>query len=129
MAQFDHLANLLNHMVNSKKVRKYKCEFRPSNALMLSVLDIMKEHKYVKDYKLEKNSRGNIIEIEIGSLNHCKAIKPRFNVKKDGFSKYVRRFLPSRNLGIIIISTNKGLLTHKEALEKDLGGKLIAYCY
>lgn len=127
--QTDHLANLLNHIVNNKRVRKKNCEFRPSNKLMLSILDMMKKHKYIKDFKETKDSRGGIVEIEIGILNFCKAIKPRFNVKKDGYDKYVRRFLPARNLGIILVGTNKGLLTHEEAIEKGIGGRLLAYCY
>ena len=89
----------------------------------------MKKNSYIKDFKSKKDSTGGTLEIEIGNLNVCRAIKPRFNVKKDSYDKYIRRFLPSRKLGILIVSTNKGLMTHKDALEKGLGGKLIAYCY
>jgi small subunit ribosomal protein S8 len=42
---------------------------------------------------------------------------------------YMRRYLPARDMGILIISTNKGLLTHKQAYEQNLGGVLIAYFY
>lgn len=129
MVQKDHLSNMLNHIVNNKRVRKFRCSFRPYNKLMISVLEIMKKHNYIKDFKSTKDSRGGVIDIEIGSLNFCKAIKPRFNVRKDNIDKYIRRFLPARNLGIIIISTSKGLITHKEAMKKGVGGKLIAYCY
>ncbi|MBU2496887.1 MAG: 30S ribosomal protein S8 [Nanoarchaeota archaeon] len=129
MVQYDHLANLLNHLVNNKKVRKYKCEFKPLNKLVVAVLEVMKKNGYIKDFLVKKDSTGGVLEIEIGNLNLCRAIKPRFNVKGDSYDKYIRRFLPSRNLGIIIVSTNKGLLTHREAIEKGVGGKLIAYCY
>ena len=90
---------------------------------------MMKKNGYIKEFKSTSDSRGGFIEIEFGKLNFCKAIKPRFNVKKENFDKYVRRFLPARNLGIIIISTTKGLMTHEEAIEKNLGGRLIAFCY
>jgi len=43
--------------------------------------------------------------------------------------KYRRRYLPSRNMGTMIISTNKGLMTHEEVLEEETGGSLIAYFY
>ena len=129
MAQFDHMASMLNHIVNSKRVRKRSCEFRPSSKLLLGVLALMKKNGYIKEFKSTSDSRGGFIEIEFGKLNFCKAIKPRFNVKKENFDKYVRRFLPARNLGIIIISTTKGLMTHEEAIEKNLGGRLIAFCY
>ncbi|MEK6827540.1 MAG: 30S ribosomal protein S8 [Nanoarchaeota archaeon] len=32
-------------------------------------------------------------------------------------------------MGTMIISTNKGLITHEEAKEEDIGGCLIAYFY
>ena len=41
----------------------------------------------------------------------------------------MKRFLPARNLGILIISTNQGLITHVDAIDKNIGGSLIAYFY
>ena len=43
--------------------------------------------------------------------------------------KYIRRYLPARNIGTVIISTNKGMMTHKEAAEEKIGGCVIAYFY
>ncbi|HEB47012.1 MAG TPA: 30S ribosomal protein S8 [Candidatus Pacearchaeota archaeon] len=37
--------------------------------------------------------------------------------------------LPARNIGTVIVSTNKGLMTHEEALQEKIGGSLIAYFY
>ena len=65
----------------------------------------------------------------MGELLDCKAIKPRFSVNKTQIDKYRRRYLPARDLGIVIVSTNEGLMTHEEALEKKIGGSLIAYFY
>lgn len=70
-----------------------------------------------------------IVKVRIGKLHECKAIKPRFVVRKKFYSKYMQRYLPSRNVGILIVSTNQGLMTHREAIEKGLGGVLIAYCF
>ncbi len=121
----DHLTNLLNHMMNCKRSGKGTVKFSPFNKTVLDVLEIMKRESYVKTFKVEEQE----IEIEIGKLNFCKSIKPRFNVRKEGIDRFIRRFLPSRKMGIIIMSTNKGLMTHAEANEEGLGGKLIAFCY
>ncbi|RLG18725.1 30S ribosomal protein S8, partial [Nanoarchaeota archaeon] len=64
-----------------------------------------------------------------GRINDCKVIKPRYSCKLDEFEKFEKRFLLSRDLGIIIVSTSKGLMTHREAKEKRIGGVLIAYVY
>jgi small subunit ribosomal protein S8 len=37
--------------------------------------------------------------------------------------------LPSRDIGILVISTSKGLKTHTECIKEGIGGVLIAYVY
>ena len=88
-----------------------------------------KREGYIKDFKVEKKNGKSKLILEIGKLNYCKAINPRFNVKLETYEKYIRRYLPARDMGIIIVSTPKGIMSHKEALEKGLGGFLLAYCY
>jgi len=123
----DTLANLFNRMMNAKKAGKMSCTVKPISKFALKILDIMKKEGYV-DYKIE-DDKFKSVNVTFLNLNYCRTIKPHFYVKKDGYEKYIRRFLPSRQLGIIIVSTNKGLLIHKEALEKNLGGSLMAFCY
>ena len=59
----------------------------------------------------------------------CKAIKPRYMVSVSEIEKYEKRYLPAKNFGIIIISTSQGLMTHQTAIDKNIGGSLIAYIY
>jgi len=62
-------------------------------------------------------------------MNNCGVVKPRFSTKCTNFEKWEKRYLPAKDFGIILISTPKGIMTHIEAKEKKLGGRLIAYCY
>jgi len=87
----------------------------------------MKQEGAIKKYKI--NNSKNFIEVTIGELFECKAVKPRFTVTKDQIEKYRRRYLPARNIGTLIVSTNKGLMTHEQAKEEGLGGCLISYFY
>ena len=48
---------------------------------------------------------------------------------KDNYEKYKRRFLPASGFGIMIVSTTKGMMTHRESEKQNLGGRLIAYVY
>ena len=50
-------------------------------------------------------------------------------IKKDGFEKFEKRYLPAKDFGIILISTTKGIMIHTEAKKKNMGGILFAYCY
>lgn len=123
----DIVADALNMIRNAKKARKETLKINMISNLLIEVLKIMKHKGAIKKYKV--NSTEKSVEITIGDLSDCRAIKPRFTVKIDQIEKYRRRYLPARNLGTVIVSTNKGLLTHEEAFEEDIGGCLIAYFY
>ena len=121
----DIVADVLNQIMNAKTAGKstFKIDGRTSK-LLVEVLRIMKQNEYIS-YKQKSNS----IEIELKDLNKCRAIKPRSTFGKKNLNKYERRFLPARDFGILIVSTNKGLMTNKEAEEENIGGCLIAYVF
>ncbi|MCX6749443.1 MAG: 30S ribosomal protein S8 [Candidatus Pacearchaeota archaeon] len=123
----DIVADALNMMRNAVKARKETLEIKRISGLLIEILKIMKQKGAIRKYKID--SKNKAVEIEIEKMFECRAIKPRFTVKKDQIERYRRRFLPARDIGTIIISTNKGLITHEEALEKGIGGSLLAYFY
>lgn len=120
----DIVADALNMIKNAKKE---VVEIKRISNLLVEILKIMKQENAIKKYKI--NPKEKTVEITLGDLVDCKAIKPRFTVQKDEIEKYRRRYLPSRNIGSVIISTSKGLMTHKEAQEEKIGGCFIAYFY
>ena len=123
----DIVADALNTMRNAKRAGKETVEVKKISNLLIEVLKIMKQKEAIKKYKI--NPKDKSVEITIGDISECKAIKPRFTVQKDEIEKYERRYLPARGIGTMIVSTNKGLMTHEEAKEEDIGGCLIAYFY
>jgi len=126
MAQ-DTVADALNMMRNAKKAGKEEIEIKRISNLLIEILKIMKQKGSIKKYKI--NPQEKSVEVTIGDISECKSIKPRFTVKKEQIDKYQRRYLPARGVGTIIISTNKGLMTHEEALDEGIGGCLLAYFY
>jgi small subunit ribosomal protein S8 len=123
----DVVADALNMISNAKKASKEVIEVKKISNLLIEVLKIMKQKEAIKKYKI--NPKEKSVEITLGSVVECKAIKPRFTVQKDEIEKYQRRYLPARGIGTMIISTNKGLITYEEAIEENIGGCLIAYFY
>ncbi len=123
----DSVADALNMILNAKKARKEEVRIGRISKLLIEILKIMKQEGAIKKYKIE--SKDKAIEVVLGDFVECKAIKPRFTVKKENIEKYKRRYLPSRDIGTIIISTNRGLMTHNEAFKTGVGGNLIAYFY
>jgi len=120
----DLVSDALNMVMNAKRAGKTELEIPRHSKFLLKVLDIAKKNGYIA-YSSDKDK----LKIEIKKLNNCRAIKPRFYVTVDKIDKYMRRYLPARGFGLLIISTNKGLITEKEAYEKNTGGSLVAYFY
>lgn len=123
----DIIADALNVIRNAKKAKKETLNIKIISNLLIEILKIMKQEGAIKKYKI--NSKSKSIEVTLGDLSECKAIKPRFSVDKTQIEKYRRRYLPARDIGTMILSTNKGLMTHNEAVEEKIGGCLIAYFY
>ncbi len=130
MSMNDTLAAALAAILNAEKLGRNSCTLTPASKMLKKVLDIMKENGYVGEYEATEDSRGGTITVKLsGMLNKCGVVKPRFSVKKDNYEKFEKRYLPAKDFGLIIVSTQKGIMTHVQAIEKGLGGKLIAYVY
>ncbi len=121
----DIISDGLNQMMNALRARKSSVVIKKTSKIFSSILAIAKLKGYIKEYKLTNNE----LKVEFEKLNKCQAIKPRYMVSVDEIGKFVKRYLPAKNFGIIIISTSKGLMTHQTAIEKNIGGCLVAYMY
>ncbi|MBI2148096.1 30S ribosomal protein S8 [Candidatus Woesearchaeota archaeon] len=130
MSLNDPLANCLSHIFNSEKKGKSDCLIRPISKILLAVLDIMKDNKYIGDYSVVDKNGGGVIKVNlIGNINGCGVVKPRFSITKDNYEMFEKRYLPAKGFGLFIVTTSSGVVEYKKALEKGIGGKLVAYCY
>ena len=130
MSLVDPVVEALTKIRNAEAASKEACMLKPASKFLGEVLRVAKEKEYIADYKMQ-NEQG-IITYEVklnGKLNTCKAIRPRHAVKKNEFEKFEKRYLPARDVGLLVVSTPHGVMTHREAKEKGLGGRLIAFMY
>lgn len=130
MAQQDPIMDALTKIRNAEVASKKEVNLMPASKFLGEILKIAKDNGYIEEYKLNDSNGVVSIKVELnGKLNTCKAIKPRYAVKKNDFEKYEKRYLPARDLGLLIVSTPQGLMTHTQAKTKGLGGRLIAFMY
>ncbi|MEM1997294.1 MAG: 30S ribosomal protein S8, partial [Candidatus Bathyarchaeia archaeon] len=54
---------------------------------------------------------------------------PRYSFKVKDIEKWEKNYLPARDIGILVVSTPEGVMSHLEARKKGIGGKLLAYIY
>ena len=130
MTLMDPLADALTNMRNNEMQGNNTCTITPASKMIGHVLRTMQKEEYIGEFEFVDDGKAGqfIIELE-GNINKCGVIKPRHAVKKDDYEKFEKRYLPSKNFGIMIMTTPEGIMTHKEAKEKGIGGRLIAYIY
>jgi small subunit ribosomal protein S8 len=125
----DNLADALAAIKNAERVGKKECVI-PASKLIKAVLQLLQKKDYIGQFEFIDDGKSGKFRIELkGKIIDCNAIKPRFSVRLDEFEKYEKRFLPARDIGMLIVSTPKGIIDHKKAKELRTGGKLLAYCY
>jgi len=126
----DPLANALSGILNYDRMGKKLYLVHPASKTVEKVLLILNEQGYLGSAERVTDARGGVLKVNLlGNINKCGVVKPRFAVTMDEYEKFEKRFLPAKGVGVLIVSTVKGMMTHEEAKSQNLGGRLIAYCY
>lgn len=127
--QNDPLADALSHIHNAERSGDLECTV-PASKLIGNVLEVMQDNGYVGGYEFVEDGRGGTFEVDlIGHVNDCGAIKPRFAVGNDDLETFESRYLPAQDFGTLILTTPQGVVSHFEAREEGIGGKLLAYVF
>jgi ribosomal protein S8 len=133
MVMLDPLANALNTIYANEVRGNKEAVIMPASKLIANVLRVMQKEGYVGEFEYIDDGRWGKIRVQLlGRINRCGAVKPRQSLSYRELLRlpeWVRRFLPSKDVGILILSTPQGLMTHKDAIEKRIGGVVLAYVY
>ncbi|HIP66328.1 MAG TPA: 30S ribosomal protein S8 [Pyrodictium sp.] len=133
MVMLDTLANALAAIMNAEMRAKPEVIIWPASKLIAAVLRVMQQEGYIGEFEYIDDGRWGKIRVRLlGRINKCGVIKPRFPVKYRDLIKmpdWLRKYLPSRDIGILILSTSQGVMSHKEAIRRHIGGVLLAYVY
>lgn len=130
MPAIDVLSNGLTSIVNNELRNKRECVISPASKLLGRTLRVMQLNGYIGEFEFIDDGRRGKFRVQLlGRVNKCGAIKPHFSVRVNELELWEKRFLPSREIGMLIVSTSKGVMPHREAKEKGIGGKLVAYVY
>ena len=112
----DSLSTIFNTINVARKVGKKSCVVSPNSKLLISLLEIIKKAGYIDNYEIINDVRGGFVKIDINEhLNECKSIRPRIPIKAGDIVKYEKRYLPALGFGLILLSTNKGVITNEDA--------------
>ncbi|MDR0983178.1 MAG: 30S ribosomal protein S8 [Culturomica sp.] len=129
----DPIADYLTRVRNAVKAGHKVVEIPGSN-LKKEMTKILKEKGYILNYKFEEDGpKTNIkIALKYNPETRVPAIRALVRISKPGLRRYtdvenMPRVL--NGLGIAIISTSLGVMTDKEARQKNVGGEVLCYVY
>ena len=124
------LANLFVTLYNSEARRKRECVILPTSNLGTEVLKTLHRENYIGEFTRIEDKRGGKFQIKLqAKITKCGAISPRFKVRNNEFGRWEQQYLPAYNRGMLLVTTNQGVMSHHEALQKGIGGFLIGYVY
>ena len=130
MARLNTVADAMSTLKNAADTGRAECIVQPAASLIGELLRVMKEAGYIREYTLVVDGRGNQFKVTMsGMINKCGAISPRYSVKLADMENWEQQYLPSKSIGMLMISTSKGVLSHHEARQLGIGGELLGYVY
>ncbi len=123
----DPLADLLTRIRNAVSVNK-KTVIAPYSQLKENLVKILVKHTYLKDYQVTGKVPHKNLEISLKSSQRKPTLTNLIRISKPGVRIYaavadLNKIMRSR--GLIILSTSQGIMTAKQAKQKNLGGEII----
>ncbi|MFC3885306.1 30S ribosomal protein S8 [Bacillus songklensis] len=132
MVMTDPIADMLTRIRNANMVRHEKIEIPASN-IKKQIAEILKREGFVRDVEYIEDNKQGIIRIFLKyGANNERVITGLKRISKPGLRVYAKSTEVPRvlnGLGIAILSTSQGVLTDKEARQKQAGGEVLAYIW
>ncbi len=127
----DPIADMLTRIRNALMVRKETVEI-PASRMKKEIARIMLDEGYVKDVAFEEDGYNGKLVLTLKYVDGKSVISGLKRVSKPGLRTYSgAEDMPKvlGGFGIAIISTNKGIMTDKQARSANVGGEVLCYVY
>ena len=133
MTMSDPIADMLTRIRNANTAKHDTVDV-PASKMKVAIAEILLKEGYIKSYEVEEvgNFKTIHITLKYGKNKNEKVISGLKRISKPGLRVYANtEDLPKvlGGLGIAIISTNKGVLTDKEARKLNVGGEVLAFVW
>ena len=126
MSMNDPISDMLTRIRNASSAAHEKADI-PASRLKQEIVKILKDEGYVKNFRLMEEQGRPFIRVYLKRFEgEQKVISDLKRISKPGLRVYVdKHSVPSvlGGLGTAVLSTNKGLMTDRQAREHGLGGE------
>ena len=129
----DPIADMLTRIRNANTAKHDTVDI-PASKMKISIAEILLKEGYIRNFEIEEvGGFKNIhITLKYGKDKNVKILTGLKRISKPGLRVYANlEELPKvlGGLGVAIISTNKGVLTDKEARKQNVGGEVLAFIW
>lgn len=127
----DPVADLLTRIRNAAKAKHRRVDVPASN-LKKAIAQILLDQKFIANYAFLENGKQGVLRINLKFQNGKPVIQGMRRVSKPGIRQYRgKKELPRvmGGLGVVIVSTSKGVMTDVQARKQDVGGEVLAYVW
>ena len=127
MAIQDPIADLLTRIRNANMRKKDSLEIL-SSKIKISILEVLKEEGFIKNWQMNKNSKFPMLKIWLKYVDDIPVIRQIKRVSKPGLRLYskgkdCRPILNGQ--GISIISTSSGIKSDRQCRDENIGGEIL----
>ncbi|HEU0167656.1 MAG TPA: 30S ribosomal protein S8 [Chloroflexota bacterium] len=124
----DPIADMLTRIRNGLQARHTQVEM-PSSKMKVAIAKILKDEGYIKDFEVTKDVPQPVLRVALKYTTERQSVVSSIKrVSKPGLRRYSKRTdipLVLDGMGLVIMSTPKGLMSGKEAYKRNLGGEVI----
>jgi small subunit ribosomal protein S8 len=127
----DPIADMLTRIRNAVGIKAEKVDI-PISKMKLEIAKILKEEGFIRAYKILKDRKQGILRVIPKYLDNESVISGLKRISKPGRRVYVdRKEIPTvmGGLGIVILTTSKGILSDKVCRREGIGGEVICYIW
>ncbi len=133
MSISDPIADMLTRLRNANAAKHSTVDI-PASRVKIAISDILIKEGYIKGYEMLEDGPKKTIRVTLkyGKDKNEKALAGLRRISKPGLRVYANcEDLPKvlGGLGTAIVSTNKGIITDKEARKQGVGGEVLAYVW
>jgi len=133
MTMSDPIADMLTRIRNANTAKHEKVNV-PASKMKISIAEILLKEGYIKSYEVVDAgpAKDIVITLKYGKDKNEKILTGLKRISKPGLRVYANsEELPKvlGGLGTAIISTNKGVITDKEARKQNVGGEVLCFIW
>ena len=133
MTMSDPIADMLTRIRNANTAKHDTVDI-PASKMKIAIADILADEGYITKYDIveDGNFKSIRVTLKYGADKNEKVITGIKRISKPGLRVYAGKDeIPTvlGGLGIAILSTNKGIVTDKEARKLQVGGEVLAFVW